>query len=81
MTSKSLGIFMDHANAHLIEFEADTLSENSIESKFTHQEKESSLRKGERLMHNKEQQQQGAYYKQLGEVIKNFDEVILFGHN
>jgi hypothetical protein len=76
---KRLGIWMDHSNAHLIEFEADTKDVKAIESKFTHQEKESSLQRSESLMHNKEQQQQGAYYKQLGEVIKNYDEVILFG--
>ena len=30
-------------------------------------------------MHNKEQHQQSDYYKQLGEIIKNYTEVILFG--
>ncbi len=30
-------------------------------------------------MHNKEQQQQAAYYKELGKVIRNYEEVILFG--
>jgi hypothetical protein len=30
-------------------------------------------------MHNKEQHQQAAYYKQLGEVIKGYNEVVLFG--
>jgi hypothetical protein len=30
-------------------------------------------------MHNKEHQQQFAYYKELGELIKNYGEVILFG--
>ncbi|MEO6037756.1 MAG: hypothetical protein ABIQ93_05025, partial [Saprospiraceae bacterium] len=30
-------------------------------------------------MHNKEQQQQGSYYKRIGEVIKNYEKVLLFG--
>ncbi len=30
-------------------------------------------------MHNKEQQQQSEYYKTLGETIKNYDDVLLFG--
>ena len=30
-------------------------------------------------MHNKEQHKQSEYYKQLGEAIKNYEEVILFG--
>ena len=30
-------------------------------------------------MHNKEQHEQSEYYKKLGEVIINYDDVILFG--
>ncbi len=30
-------------------------------------------------MHQKEQQQHAAYYKKIGEVIKNYNEVVLFG--
>ena len=37
------------------------------------------MQKGESMMHNKEQQQESAYYKTLGESIKNYDEVVLFG--
>jgi stalled ribosome rescue protein Dom34 len=78
-STKNLGICMDHANAHLIEFTADPINTNIISSKFTHQQKEQSLNKSESLMHNKEQHQQSEYYKQLGEAIKNYEEVILFG--
>jgi hypothetical protein len=76
---KKLGIWMDHSNAHLMEFENAASGSKTIESPFTHQVKEDSLEKSEHLMHNKEQQQQAAYYKQLGEVIKNYEEVLLFG--
>ncbi|MBC7777654.1 MAG: hypothetical protein H7246_19625 [Phycisphaerae bacterium] len=76
---KRLGIWMDHSSAHLMEFSDNQIETKTLDSKFTHQEKEHSLRKGENLMHNKEQQQQGDYYKKLGEVIKGYDEVILFG--
>jgi hypothetical protein len=78
-TAKSLGIWMDHSNAHLMEFTTDPIETKTIESKFTHNVKEQSLSKSENLMHNKEQHQQSAYYKQLGEVIKKYQEVILFG--
>src|ERR1035441_2611359 len=76
---KNLGIWMDHANAYLIEYKEDSGESKTIESKFTHQEKESTLGKSEQLMHNKEQHQQSEYYKKLGEVIKGYDEVVLFG--
>lgn len=70
---------MDHSSAHLMEFTNDRIESNVIESKFTRREKEQSLAKGEKLMHNKEQHQQSEYYSQLGDVIQNFDEVVLFG--
>lgn len=78
-TIKRLGIWMDHSNAHLIEYSNESVKAKVIDSPFTHQDKESSLKKGENLMHNKEQQQQGAYYKELGAVILHYDEVLLFG--
>ena len=78
-TKKNLGIWMDHSSAHLTEFTSDTIETKTIASKFTHDEKVDSLSKGENRMHNKEQHQQATYYKQLGEVIKKYDEVLLFG--
>ncbi len=77
--SKRVGIFMDHSTAHLMEFTVDPIETTTIKSKFTHQVKEDSLEKGEHLMHNKEQQQQGTFYKKLAEEIKHYDEVLLFG--
>jgi|ERR1035437_1434276 nitrogenase subunit NifH len=77
--TKNLGIWMDHSSAHLMEFTTDPIETKIITSKFTHQEKENSLGKSENLMHNKEQHQQSEYYKELGEHIKNYEEVILFG--
>ena len=77
--SKRLGIWMDHTSAHIMEFTSDPIETKTIESKFTHAEKLTSLEKGESHMHNKEQHQQSEYYKKLGEIIKNYNEVIIFG--
>ena len=77
--NKKLGIWMDHSCAHLTEFIVHPPETKNIHSTFTHHEKEKSLSKSESLMHNKEQHQQGEYYKILGESIKNYNEVILFG--
>ncbi len=80
MTSaKNLGIWMDHSSAHLMEFTTNPIETKTVASKFTHNEKESSLSKSENLMHNKEQHEQSEYYRKLGETIKNYEEVILFG--
>jgi hypothetical protein len=78
-TAIDLGIWMDHQSAHLMEFTTDPIATKTIDSKFTHEVKEDALDKGEGLMHHKEQQETGAYYKELGEVIRAYDQVILFG--
>lgn len=70
---------MDHQNAHLMEFTTDPIETKTIDSKFTHEVKELSLHQGEIRMHNKEQHQQADYYKMLGEAIKNYENVVLFG--
>jgi stalled ribosome rescue protein Dom34 len=77
--AKNLGIWMDHANAHLMEFTSIPITTSIISSKFTHEEKELSLRKSENGMHNKEQHEQSGYYKKLSEAIRNYEDVILFG--
>ena len=78
-TAKQLGIWMDHSNAHLMEFTTDPIKTSIIESKFTREDKVQSLDKSEHLMHNKEQHQQSEYYKNLGAIIKKYEDVILFG--
>ena len=76
---KQLGIYMDHSSAFLLELTNGLIIQNNIASESTHEEKEISLQKNERLMHNKEQQQQSKYYENISDQIRNFQEVILFG--
>jgi hypothetical protein len=78
-TRKRLGIWMDHSAAHLSEYSTGPMETKIIYSTFTHEDKTLSLGKGENLMHNKEQHRQSEYYKKLGEAIRNFEEVLLFG--
>jgi hypothetical protein len=70
---------MDHSRAHVMEYTSDPMETKTIESAFTHGVKEQSLGKSENLMHHKEQHEQSAYYKQLGEIIRKFESVVLFG--
>jgi ABC-type branched-subunit amino acid transport system substrate-binding protein len=77
--NKKLGIWMDHASAHLMEFTPDPITTKTITSKFTPAVRETIIRKGEDHLHRKEQQQQSDYYQQLREVIKEYSDVILFG--
>ena len=78
-TIKQLGIWMDHSNAHLMEFSTGAVETRVIQSTFTHQSKEQTLGKSEYGMHKKEQHQQTGFYKKIGEVIKDYTSVLLFG--
>jgi hypothetical protein len=78
-TAKKLGIWMDHASAHLMEFTIDPIKTRTIESEFTPEVRQLSLHRGEDRMHQKEQHHQGEYYEKIGEIIKQYEEVVLFG--
>lgn len=79
MIAKKLGIWMDHEQARLTEFTTDPMTTTTISSRFTHAVKQASVDKGENHMHSKEQHQQQEYYKELGERILKYEEVVLFG--
>ncbi len=76
---KQLGIWMDHSNAILMDNTNSAIVQRIVVSDFTHEEKELALSKNENLMHNKEQHEQNEYYKEIGESIRNYDKVLLFG--
>jgi hypothetical protein len=77
--AKKLGIWMDHSRAHLMEFTSTPIQTKIIKSDFTHEDKERTLGSGENQMHKREQHQQAEYYKKLGEAIRHYEEVIIFG--
>ncbi|MEO6229881.1 MAG: hypothetical protein ABJB11_13850 [Ferruginibacter sp.] len=78
MKEKKLGIWMDHAHAHLMEY-TDPIVTKVIASDSTREEKEFTLQKGESFMQRKNQQQEAAYYQNIAASIKDYDEVVLFG--
>jgi len=77
-TQKTLGIWMDHLNANLIDLYAEKNS-HSISSEFTFDIKEEALSRSENIMHNKEQQMDEAYYKEIADEILKYNKVLLFG--
>ena len=78
-TDKQLGIWMDHANAHVIEFTKDLSEKKESVSKIEHPAKGLDMGPHEKTVHNKEQHEQSNYYKKLGEIIIQYNDVILFG--
>ena len=80
-TTKKLGVWMDHSIAYLMEFTSKHFEIETIESKLTNQQKNISLAEYESLIKSKEKKQLSDYYKKIGETIKNYKRVILFGHS
>nr|WP_315207603.1 hypothetical protein [uncultured Flavobacterium sp.] len=78
-TTKKLGIWMDHSMAHLMEFTNKHFEIETIESELDNQAKIESLAKSENSNFSKEKKQLFEYYKKIGEAIKNYKRVILFG--
>jgi stalled ribosome rescue protein Dom34 len=78
-TEKKLGVYLDHAQARFVNYAADSENLETIDSDFTHFEKEKTLSKSESGMHNKEQQELGSFFKKISKVIMDFDNVLLFG--
>lgn len=77
-TEKNLGIWMDHSTANLIDLEIQNANK-TIDSKFDFNTKEEALSRSENLMHNKRQQMNDAYYKEIANAILNYNNVVLFG--
>ncbi len=75
---KKIGIWMDHSNAHLMEY-ADLIVTKIITSASTYEEKKFTLQKGESFMQRKNQQQEAEYYDSIAASIRDYDEVLLFG--
>ena len=76
---RQLGIWMDHSNAYLMEFTNDSILTNRVVSEFSKQGAELNHYKGEKLIHKKEQHLQLDYYKKIGDIIRMYQEVVLFG--
>jgi hypothetical protein len=77
--TKRLGIWIDHANAHLMELVSGPMKTTLIKAKFDSQEKRETIEKSEKGMHQKQNHEGLAYYKEIGKFILNYNDVLLFG--
>jgi hypothetical protein len=75
---RKLGIWMDHSNAYLMEL-ANEIIVQKVVSELANHETEFNSYKGEKLVHKKEQHLQLSYYKKIGDVIKKYQDVVIFG--
>lgn len=80
MTEKTkIGIWMDHSLANLMDYSVNPMQTKTIECNFTHEDKEEALKRSESIMHNKKQNELSEYYKEIAKIIKQYDEVLIFG--
>lgn len=75
---KKIGIWLDHHQANFIEYIPEDQTETNNVSSLELSE-EGGNSQNETAVHNKEQQDQGKFYKKLADKIIAFDEVLLFG--
>jgi len=75
---KCLGIWMDHSNANVMEL-ADPIVTQTVESILSDPANGKGIFTGESQMNNKNQQKLSGFYTKLGDVIKDYEEVVLFG--
>ena len=78
VTKKSIGVWMDHSTANFIGVNTEK-NNSSIKSDFTFEVEKDALNRSESLMHNKRQQMNGTYYKEIAAEILKFNHVLLFG--
>jgi len=79
-TTKQLGIWMDHSIAHLMELRNSTIVSETIEAETIILQEDIEINwKDESSIHNKEQYNLSHYFKKLINVIKEYDDVLLFG--
>jgi len=70
---------MDHSLAHIMKFTNDTIVTSNLEIGSSLPAREQNMGVHERQRHNKEQAEQSAFFKSLSDVIKDYEEVLLFG--
>ena len=78
-SSKKLGIWMDHSIAHIMKVTNNTIVASTLEIGSSLPAREQNMGVHERQRHNKEQAEQSVFFKSLSDVIKDYEEVLLFG--
>ena len=71
-----LGVWMDYSTANLIDSHQ---YDETLHSGITPEMKDEAYRKGEKHLHQKEQQLLKEYFREIASRINDYDEVLLFG--
>ena len=77
--TRKVGIWLDHTTARVIEYNTEELKATTLKSDLIGLDNQDSLQYSESLLHNKENQRLKAFYKSIIAIIKDYDEILLFG--
>ena len=78
-SSKKLGIWMDHSIAYIMKVTNNSIDASILEIGSSLPAREQNMGVHERQRHNKEQAEQSVFFKSLSDVIKDYEDVLLFG--
>lgn len=78
-TTNRIAVYMDHFLANVIVYDKEANIVATIKSEFNQTEKQKILQKGESHFHNKEQDSQSKFYKEISDAIVDYNPVLLFG--
>jgi hypothetical protein len=76
---KKLGVWMDHSIAYLMEFTNNPFEIKTIESQFSRDKNNFYLSESTQLSINKDLATLYSYYNKIGEAIKGYQQIVLFG--
>lgn len=76
---KKLGVWMDHSIAYLMEFTNNPFEIKTIESQLIRDKKNFYLSESTQLSINKDLATLYSYYNKIGEAIKGYQQIVLFG--
>lgn len=77
--TKKVGVWLDHASASVMEYGTDNHKVTTVASDLQGLDNQSGLQHSEDVLHNRENQHLNAYYQDLIAVLKDYDEILLFG--
>jgi hypothetical protein len=78
-STKQLGVWMDHTTANLIVFSNQKIVKRKMELIPAFPDSVENLRMDETLMNNKKENHISDFYQKISNVIKDYDEVLLYG--
>lgn len=76
---KKLGVWMDHSIAYLMEFTNNPFEIKTIKSQFSRDKNNFYLSESTQLSINKDLATLYSYYNKIGEAIKGYQQIVLFG--